>query len=161
MTSVTWPNPVSPGLRPFRLDVPPDWTAVEPPGGLIAFLGPEVEGFRPNVVVFGKRMPKEATLEEFAENGLREGGATIEDGGRDRDDAGDQLPIAVRTGTMQVDDRVVRQVAVATEASDWSPAGLRSIYALVGTYLADRRYFDDPVVTAMISSFTLQEVPGQ
>jgi len=157
VTGVAWPNPASPGLRPFHVEVPPDWTAVEPPGGLIAFLGPEFEGFRPNVVVSGRRTAQEVALAEIAAAALREGGATV-DAANDRDHpSGDRLPTAVRTGSTRTDGLVIRQVAVATEAEDWSPAGVRSVYTLVGTYLADHSAVDEPLVMETISSFQLGE----
>jgi hypothetical protein len=76
MRTVGWPDPVSPGIAPFRMDVPAHWSAVEPDDGLIAFLAPAVDGFRISVLVRGRRVPAGKELGELAEEPLISAGAT-------------------------------------------------------------------------------------
>ncbi|MFF3868058.1 hypothetical protein [Micromonospora sp. NPDC001898] len=48
-----------------------------------------------------------------------------------------------------------RQIAVVTEAPDHSPAGLRSVYTMLGTYLAGRTDPDESTLTSGMASFEL------
>ncbi len=155
--NVGWPNSASPGISPFRIYVPPDWSAVEPEGGLIAFLSPEVvDNFRVNLVVFGERVPADKDLGELAEEALIGAGATnIVAIGVDGAESDNQLPSAARRTDLQLEGRLVRQLAVTTEGSDRSTTGVRSVYALVGSCLAERAEIDERVLTDMISSFTV------
>ncbi|HEY0452421.1 hypothetical protein [Actinophytocola sp.] len=156
MRNVGWPNSVSPGVGAFRIDVPSDWSATEPTGGLIAFLAPPRDGFRVNLVVFGERVPTDRDLGELAEEALLNAGATeIVAIGVDGADSDEQLPSAARRTDLVLEGRMVRQLAVTTEGTDRSPAGVRSVYALVGSCLTERADIDEHVLTEMISSFTL------
>ncbi|MEO3813136.1 hypothetical protein ABGB17_29390 [Sphaerisporangium sp. B11E5] len=155
-TAVAWPNLASPGLSPFHIEVPAGWTAVEPPGALIAFLGPEAGGFRPNVVVYGERLPREVTLVETAEQVLWETGAETATGPL----ADEDFPLhAIREAVVSVDGRELRQLVVATEAGDLSPGGLRSVFALLATHLASRTPADEPVIVDILASFTCNRAP--
>ena len=156
MTVVEWPNPISPGLSPFRLAVPERWSAVEPDEALIAFLGPPADDFRANLVVFGRRLPEDLSLSEVAELALRDGGAQrVVDPGIDLPATAGGLPVSVRSSGITVDGREVRQLAVVTEAPDRSPAGLRSVYTMLGTHLAVRTDLDEPTLTSAMASFAL------
>ncbi|MEH1017035.1 hypothetical protein V6U90_28545 [Micromonospora sp. CPCC 206060] len=156
MTVVEWPNAISPGLWPFRLAAPEQWSAVEPTEGLIAFLGPPVDGFRANLVLFGRRLPEDLTLGEVAELALLDGGPQrVVDPGIDRPGAAGGLPVAVRSSGTTVDGREVRQIAVVTEAPDYSPTGLRSVYTMLGTCLAGRADPDESTLTSVMASFEL------
>jgi hypothetical protein len=155
MQNVGWPNSVSPGIGAFRIDVPSDWSAIEPTGGLIAFLAPQKESFRVNLVVFGERVPGNKDLGELAEEALIGAGATdIVAIGVDGAES-DELPSAARRADVMLEGRMVRQLAVTTEGPDRSPTGVRSVYALVGSCLVDRAGFDEHILTEMISSFTV------
>jgi hypothetical protein len=44
---------------------------------------------------------------------------------------------------------------VSTEAEDRSDAGFRSVFTLVGTFLADRLEEDEAVLKGIVSSFTV------
>lgn len=156
MQSVGWPNSVSPGISPFRIDVPSNWSAIEPADGLIAFLAPPNEIFRVNLVVFGQRVPADQTLGQLAEEALLGAGATnIVSIGVDGADNDDQLPSAARRADLLLEGRLVRQVAVTTEGPDRSRTGVRSVYALVGSCLAERAEVDEMVLIDIISSFTV------
>ena len=156
MQNVGWPNSVSPGLGAFRIDVPTDWSAIEPTGGLIAFLAPPSENFRVNLVVFGERVPGNKALGELAEEALLGAGATdIVAIGVDGAESDEQLPSAARRADVMLEGRMVRQLAVTTEGPDRSPTGVRSVYALVGSCLVDRANTDEHILTDMISSFTV------
>jgi hypothetical protein len=157
MQNVGWPNSVSPGISPFRIDVPANWSAVEPPAGLIAFLAPPDTGnFRVTLVVYGERVSEEKSLGELAEEALLGAGASnIIPIGVDGAETDDQLPSAARRADLYLDGRMVRQLAVTTEGPDRSLTGVRSVYALVGTCLTERAEFDEAVLTDMISSFTV------
>ncbi|WP_028926093.1 hypothetical protein [Pseudonocardia acaciae] len=156
MQNVGWPNSVSPGIGAFRIDVPSDWSAIEPAGGLIAFLAPPRDDFRVNLVVFGERVPSDKELGELAEEALLGAGATnIVPIGEDGAESEEQLPSAARQTDLQLEGRWVRQIAVTTEGPDRSPTGVRSVYALVGSCLTDRAEVDAQVLTEMISSFTV------
>jgi hypothetical protein len=156
MQNVGWPNSVSPGIGAFRIDVPSDWSAIEPTGGLIAFLAPPKENFRVNLVVFGERVPANKLLGELAEEALLGAGATdIVAIGMDGAESDEQLPSAARRADMMLEGRMIRQLAVTTEGPDRSPTGVRSVYALVGSFLVDRAESDEYILTEMISSFTV------
>jgi hypothetical protein len=157
MQNVGWPNSVSPGISPFRIDVPSNWSAVEPPAGLIAFLAPpDAAGFRVTLVVYGERVSDEKSLGELAEEALLGAGATnIVALGVDGAETEDQLPSAARRADLLLDGRMVRQLAVTTEGPDRSQTGVRSVYALVGSCLTERAEMDEAVLTDMISSFTV------
>ncbi|XTZ13462.1 hypothetical protein ACQSSU_18200 [Micromonospora echinospora] len=156
MTAVEWPNAISPGLWPFRLDAPEQWSAVEPHEALIAFLAPPADGFRANLVVFGRRLPEDLTLGEVAELALSDDAPRrVVDPGIDQPAAPGGLPVAVRSSGTVVEGREVRQIAVVTEASDRSPAGLRSVYTMLGTYLAGRTDPDESTLTSVMASFEL------
>lgn len=156
MQNVGWPNSVSPGIGAFRIDVPSDWSAIEPAGGLIAFLAPPRDDFRVNLVVFGERVPSDKDLGELAEEALLGAGATnIMPIGEDGAETDDQLPSAARQTDLRLEGRWVRQIAVTTEGPDRSPTGVRSVYALVGSCLTDHAEVDAQVITEMISSFTV------
>ena len=62
MTVVEWPNPISPGLSPFRLAVPERWSAVAPDEALIAFLAPPADATPPtsDTLPTGDAPPAEA-----------------------------------------------------------------------------------------------------
>ncbi len=153
MTNLAWPNAAAPGLAPFRLDVPDTWTATEPPDALIAFLGPERDGFRPNLVVFGQRLAAAVTLAEVAEHAAADAGIVVE-----REDlaAAGELPAAIRRSAEVARGLEIHHVMVTTEAEDASPAGLRSVYTLVGTAQAAHLTEDRPVLEKMIGSFTVR-----
>src|SRR5262249_60473265 len=152
MTTLTWPNPVSPGLWPFRVEVPADWTAVEPPDALIAFLGPNLAGFRPNLVIFGQRLPDRVTLADAVQETLRDSGAeTIVDPGADRPGGPTARPVAVRAGRARYEGFDVCQLVAATEAPDRSTGGLRSVYTPVGSHLADQAAPDPPMLPTVMS----------
>jgi hypothetical protein len=156
MQNVGWPNSVSPGIGAFRIDVPSDWSAIEPAGGLIAFLAPPSDNFRVNLVVFGERVPADKDLGELAEEALLGAGATdIEAIGVDGAETDEQLPSAARRTDLMLEGRMVRQLAVTTEGPDRSATGVRSVYALVGSCLTERAEVDENVLTEMISSFTV------
>lgn len=160
MQTVGWPNSVSPGIGAFRIDVPSDWSAIEPAGGLIAFLAPPVDNFRVNLVVFGERVPADKGLGELAEEALLGAGATeIVAIGMDGAESEDQLPSAARRTDLMLEGRMVRQLAVTTEGPDRSPTGVRSVYALVGSCLTERSDVDEKILTEMISSFTVTAAP--
>ena len=159
MQNVGWPNSVSPGISPFRIDVPSNWSAVEPPAGLIAFLAPPdvaTGNFRVTLVVYGERVSNEKSLGELAEEALLGAGATnITAIGVDGAETDEQLPSAARRADLLLEGRLVRQLAVTTEGPDRSQTGVRSVYALVGSCLTERADADEPVLTEMISSFTV------
>jgi len=164
MQNVGWPNSVSPGIGAFRIDVPSDWSAIEPVGGLIAFLAPPPDNpsddpsdnFRVNLVVFGERVPADKDLGELAEEALLGAGATdIVAIGVDGAESEEQLPSAARRTDLMLQGRMVRQLAVTTEGPDRSPTGVRSVYALVGSCLTERAEVDEHILTEMISSFTV------
>jgi hypothetical protein len=156
MQNVGWPNSVSPGIGAFRIDVPSDWSAIEPAGGLIAFLAPPSDNFRVNLVVFGERVPADKDLGELAEEALLGAGATdIVAIGVDGAETDEQLPSAARRTDLMLEGRMVRQLAVTTEGPDRSATGVRSVYALVGSCLTERAEVDENVLTEMISSFTV------
>jgi hypothetical protein len=167
MQNVGWPNSVSPGVSPFRIDVPASWSAIEPNGGLIAFLAPPEDEFRVNLVVYGERVPADRSLGDLAEEALLGAGATsIMAIGVDGAETDDQLPSAARRTDLLLEGRMVRQLAVTTEGPDTSPTGVRSVYALVGSCLTERAEVDEQVITDMISSFTVttpahREVPRE
>jgi hypothetical protein len=162
MQTVGWPNSVSPGIGAFRIDVPSDWSAIEPAGGLIAFLAPPADNFRVNLVVFGERVPADKGLGELAEEALLGAGATeIVAIGVDGAESEDQLPSAARRTDLMLEGRMVRQLAVTTEGPDRSPTGVRSVYALVGSCLTERADVDEKILTEMISSFTVTAAPPQ
>jgi hypothetical protein len=152
VSNVLWPNEAAPGLAPFRLDVPDAWTAIEPPDALIAFLGPERDGFRPNLVVFGQRLASAVTVGEVAERAAGDGGVVVE---REERPAG-ELPAAIRRSAEVARGLEIHHLVVATDAGDASPAGLRSVYTLVGTCQATHLPEDQPVLEKMISSFTVR-----
>ncbi|HEX4249612.1 MAG TPA: hypothetical protein VH008_17240 [Pseudonocardia sp.] len=156
MQNVGWPNSVSPGIGAFRIDVPNEWSAIEPAGGLIAFLAPPSDNFRVNLVVFGERVPADKELGELAEEALLGAGATdIVAIGMDGAESEEQLPSAARRTDLLLEGRMVRQLAVTTEGPDRSPTGVRSVYALVGSCLTERADVDEHILTEMISSFTV------
>jgi hypothetical protein len=157
MQNVGWPNSVSPGISPFRIDVPHNWSAVEPPAGLIAFLAPpDAANFRVTLVVYGERVSDEKSLGELAEEALLGAGAQhIVPIGVDGAETDEQLPSAARRADLLLDGRMVRQLAVTTEGPDRSQTGVRSVYALVGSCLTERAEIDEIVLTDMISSFTV------
>jgi hypothetical protein len=156
MQNVGWPNSVSPGIGAFRIDVPSDWSAIEPTGGLIAFLAPARDNFRVNLVVFGERIPPDKDLGDLAEEALLGAGANnIVAIGMDGAESDEQLPSAARRADLMLEGRMIRQLAVTTEGPDRSATGVRSVYALVGSCLADRATDDEQVLTDMISSFTV------
>jgi hypothetical protein len=156
MQNVGWPNSVSPGISPFRIDVPATWSAIEPNGGLIAFLAPAQDDFRVNLVVYGERVPADRTLGDLAEEALLGAGATsIVSIGQDGAESDEQLPSAARRTDLMLEGRMVRQLAVTTEGPDRSQTGVRSVYALVGSCLSERAEIDEPILTEMISSFTV------
>lgn len=156
-TTVPWPNVASPGLSPFDIELPDGWTAVEPPGALIAFLGPESGGFRPNVVVYGERLPQEITLVEAAEAVLWDTGADTATGPL----ADEDFPLhAIRESVIDVDGMELRELAVATEAGDVSSGGLRSVFTLLATHLVSRTAADEPVLVDILSSFACERAPA-
>ncbi|MDT7565122.1 MAG: hypothetical protein QOG76_3746 [Pseudonocardiales bacterium] len=156
MRNVGWPNSVCPGIGAFRIDVPAEWSAIEPPAGLIAFLAPPIDNFRVNLVVFGERVPAGKELGALAEEALRGAGATdIVAIGIDGGESDEHLPSAVRRADLLLEGRRVRQLMITTEGSDRSVTGVRSVYALVGSCLTERAEIDEPVLTEMISSFTI------
>ena len=156
MQNVGWPNSVSPGIGAFRIDVPAEWSAIEPAGGLIAFLAPPSDNFRVNLVVFGERVPEDKELGELAEEALLGAGATdIVAIGMDGAESEEQLPSAARRTDLMLEGRMVRQLAVTTEGPDRSTTGVRSVYALVGSCLTERAEVDEHILTEMISSFTV------
>ncbi|MGQ0480051.1 MAG: hypothetical protein ACT4O0_03330 [Pseudonocardia sp.] len=159
MQNVGWPNSVSPGVSPFRIDVPANWSAIEPNGGLIAFLAPpgaDAATFRVNLVVYGERVPAEKSLGDLAEEALLGAGATnIVAIGVDGAETDEQLPSAARRTDLLLEGRMVRQLAVTTEGPDRSQTGVRSVYALVGSCLTEHAEDDEPILTEMISSFTV------
>ncbi|MEW9555120.1 hypothetical protein [Nonomuraea sp. NPDC050783] len=126
--TVPWPNEVSPGLRPFRISVPDGWTAVEPPGALIAFFGPERSGFRPNVVVLAERLPSDVPLDDVAEQALLDLNAPSI--------LAPLTPAALREATVTVEGRAFRHLSLAIGGPDRSPGGLRTVHLLLGTQLA-------------------------
>ncbi|TMR08950.1 hypothetical protein ETD86_45590 [Nonomuraea turkmeniaca] len=129
--TVPWPNEASPGLRPFQISVPGGWTAIEPPGALIAFLGPERAGFRPNVVVFGERLPEDLPLGDVAEQVLLDLGADSILRPVAPDD-----PVAIREATVTVEGRGCRHLVLVAGQPDLSAGGLRTVHILLGTQLA-------------------------
>jgi hypothetical protein len=160
--AVRWPNPVSPGLSSFRVEAPASWSVVEPPGALMALLSPEVNGFRANLVVFGERLPQEISLSEVAEGVLREASAKmiVEPLGIEPSVGAGGRPIVVREATACVEGHDIRQLVVATEAADWSPGGLRSVFVLLGTHLVGRTATDERVLVDVIASFILGDNPA-
>jgi hypothetical protein len=154
MAEFGWPNSAAPALAPFRLDVPDDWTAMEARGALLALLAPEHDRFRANVVVFGERLPADVAVDEVAEAAA---GADVAESiaGTQRASSETELAIAVRRSSRVVEDRTINQLVVSTEAEDRSAAGFRSVYTLVGTFLADRLEEDEPVLKGIVSSFTV------
>jgi len=160
MHSVGWPNSVSPGIGSFRMDVPSDWSAVEPADGLIEFSGPPVDDFRISMLVLGRRASADKGLGEFAEAALISAGATdIVAIGMDGAETDDQLPSAARRGDLTMYGRRVRRLVVTTEAGDHGPTGIRSVYTLIGTCLRERADIDEHDLTEMISSFTISVGP--
>jgi hypothetical protein len=159
MQSVGWPNSVSPGIGAFRIDVPSDWSANEPPGGLISFFAPPRDNFRANLVIFGERRPADKELDELAEEALLGAGATeIVAIKVDAAESDEHLPSAGRRTDRLLEGRMVRQLAVTTEGPDRSSTGVRSVYAIIGSCLTERAEIDEHVLTKMISSFTV--TPG-
>jgi hypothetical protein len=156
VVEVTWPNEAAPGLAPFRLEVPDGWTAAETSGALLVLLGPERDGFRPNVVVLGDRLGPDASVDDVADQTLTRGEGSSVGEGTSRPVSETRLAVAVRRGNTRVDGRVINQLVVATEAGDRSPAGLRSVYSLVASFLADHLEDDEPVLKAIIESFTVR-----
>ena len=154
MSNVPWPNEAAPGLAPFRLDVPDSWSAIEPPDALIALLGPERDGFRPNVVVFGQRLAAAVTVAEVAEHAAADSGVVVER--EERGGADGELPAAIRRSAEVVRGLEIHHVVVTTEAGDASPTGLRSVYTLIGSCQAAHVAEDQPVLQKMISSFTVR-----
>ncbi|MGI8813782.1 MAG: hypothetical protein ACR2G2_00405 [Pseudonocardia sp.] len=155
MQNVGWPNSVSPGISPFRIDVPANWSAVEPPAGLIAFLAPpDATNFRVTLVVYGKRVSAAKSLGELAEEALL-GATNIISIGMDGAETDEQLPSAARRTDLLLEGRMVRQLAVTTEGPDRSQTGVRCVYALVGSCLTEQAEIDETVLTDMISSFTV------
>lgn len=160
MHSVGWPNSISPGIGPFRMEVPSDWSAIEPADGLIAFLAPLVDDFRITMLVRGRRAPADKGLGELAEQALISAGATeIVAIGMDGAESDDQLPSAARRADLTMHGRTVRHLVVTTEASDRAPTGTRTVYTLIGTCLRERADVDEHVLTEMISSFTIPSDP--
>jgi hypothetical protein len=156
MRNVGWPNSVSPGIGAFRIDVPAEWTAIEPAAGLIAFLASPSDKFRVNLVVFGERLPPDKELVALAEEALLGAGARdIVAVGTDGGQSDEHLPSAVRRADLLVEGRMVRHLMVTTEGADRSVTGVRSVYALVGSCLTERAETDEPILTEMISSFTV------
>lgn len=156
MTNVGWPNSAAPGLSAFRLDVPSEWSQIEPAGALVAFLAPAAGEFRMSLTVYGERMPADIELGVAAENTLLVAGAhEIVAIGVDGSEGEDQLPSAARRADIQQDGSLVRHLAVTTEAPDRSKTGMRSVYALVGTCLSAQADIDEHTLTEMISSFTI------
>jgi hypothetical protein len=156
MQSVGWPNSVSPGIGAFRIDVPSDWLANEPPGGLIAFFAPPRDNFRANLVIFGERRPADKELDELAEEALLGAGATeIVAIKVDAAKSDERLPSAGRRTDRLLEGRMVRQLAVTTEGPDRSSTGVRSVYAMIGSCLTERAEVDEHLLTEMISSFTV------
>ncbi|MFD9946305.1 hypothetical protein ACFWYW_30425 [Nonomuraea sp. NPDC059023] len=145
--TVPWPNEASPGLRPFWISVPDGWTAVEPPGALIAFSGPERSGYRPSVVVFGERLPADVPLGEVAEQALLDLNAHSIIRPLTPDDTA-----AVREATVTVDGRDFRHLVLAAGGSDQSPGGLRTVHLLLGTQLAA----EQDVLADVFSSFACE-----
>jgi hypothetical protein len=157
MTNVSWPNEASPGLAPFRLDVPDSWTAAENAGALLVLLGPEQDGFRPNICVFGQRLDAAVGVAEVAEAATESSGFVVER--RDEPAEDGTLPAAVRRTAEVADGMEIHHVTVSTEADDVSPAGLRSVFTLVGSYQAAHMPEDQPVIERAIASFTVRS-PG-
>jgi hypothetical protein len=108
MRTVGWPDPVSPGIAPFRMDVPAHWSAVEPDDGLIAFLAPAVDGFRISVLVSGRRVPADKELGELAEEPLISAGSAYVD---ERPDPSSTMSGASRTVVGKARWRTVRHPA--------------------------------------------------
>jgi hypothetical protein len=160
MVTVEWPCPVSPGIRPFRLTVPAGWSAVETPDVLLALFGHEEDGFRTNLVVTGQRLPETVELGPLADGALRDCDPESVDGPvLDRDGHGSRLPVAVRRGIETAGGRRLVRLAVVAGAPDASPAGLRSVFTLIGTCLAERAALDEPVLTDAIASFATGSLP--
>jgi hypothetical protein len=153
VSTIGWPNQASPGLAQFELDVPDDWTAAETPEALLALLGPEHDGFRPNIVVFGRRADISVGVADVADQTIADNGALEIGEGSDRPATDSELAIAVRRASAMFGEIAVNQLIVAVAAEDFSPAGLRSLYVLLGTFLAARTEDDEPIVKAVISSF--------
>ena len=100
-------------------------------------------------------MPAEITLPEVAARALDAAGAgTAVEPGYQREELSGR-PVVVCGATARVAGRQVCQLVLATEAADLSPAGLRSVYVLVGSHLADRAGTDQPVLVGAMSSFSL------
>jgi hypothetical protein len=155
VTNVGWPNPAAPGLSAFRLDVPSEWSQIEPAGALVAFLAPAVGEFRVSLTVYGERTPGDIDLGKVAENALLAAGAKeIWAIGVDGADSDEKLESAARLADIHQDGSLVRHLVVTTEAPDRSKTGMRSVYALVGTCLTAQADIDEHTLTAMISSFT-------
>lgn len=155
MTNVVWPNEASPGLSTFALEVPEGWTAAETPGVLLTLLAPETDGFRANVLVFGERLPSETTVDRVADLAVDDGTGAAVGTATDRPASAEHLPIAVRRSTEVVDGFEINHLVVSTEAGDHSPAGLRSVYTLIGSFLAARLEQDEPGIKNTIASFTV------
>jgi hypothetical protein len=156
MTNVGWPNSAAPGLSAFRVDVPSEWSQIEPAGALVAFVAPEVEGFRITLTVYGERMPADIDLGMAAENALLVAGAKVIVAlGIDGAEREEQLPSAARQADIRQNGSLVRQLAVATEPPGPSVTGMRSVYVLVGSCLSAQADVDEHILTEMISTFTI------
>ncbi|MGC5010090.1 hypothetical protein ACLQ2R_04940 [Streptosporangium sp. DT93] len=149
-----WPNLVSPGLEAFDIDAPSDWRAIELPTALLAFLGPEADGFRPNLVIFGERLPDEITLDEVADRTLDDVGSdTVTTPLADAEiKTADMRPLTLRESITVIDGFTLRRLIMATEMPTRSPGGLRSVFVLVATHLRARPS-DGDVLTSTIASF--------
>lgn len=153
---VEWPSAELPGISPFRLALPDGWTAVEPLDALVAMAGPEVDGFRPNLIVFGARLPETADLAEVADGALAHcEPASLVGPVLEQPDGEQLLAVAVRRGTCHAEDLELVQLVAVVAAEDLSTTGLRSVFALLGTCPADRVDPDEAVLTDVISSFRI------
>lgn len=139
---------------PFQLTQPVGWTATEPPGALLVLLGPELDGFRSNVIVSASRISGSADLGALA--------AAAFDDCDPASVLGPVLPppltehrlgVAVRRGITVVGGRQLARLGVVIAADEPDPTGPRSVFGLLGTWPADRTDPDETTVTGIISSF--------
>jgi hypothetical protein len=154
MATLEWPNRISPGIRPFRLAAPDGWSVVEIPGALIALLGPDVDGFRSNLVVSGCRLPTSVELGEVADSSLDHCDPhSIVGPVLDRAANRTQLAVAVRRGVASAGPVRLVQLAVVTRVQDASPAGLCTVFTLLGTCPVERAGTDEALLIDAIASF--------
>lgn len=153
MTSVRWLRRSGSGVGTFQIAVPDGWTVRESPGSPVTLLGPEVAGFRASLVVHGRQLPIEVDLETLAERALQQGDPdTVVGPVLDRR-GGTRPPVAVRRGVATAGDRKVVQLVAVIAARSQAPAGLRSVYTLLGTCLLDRAAVDEGGLADTIGSF--------